>query len=209
MRHRDKAMVRGGVVATWLAVALAAFFSAIPAARAEWPGHANVLLAYAQRRLVPSLVEMDESIRSTIQTESPRPVTFQTEFLDLDGTRGPRYEEKLRELLRMKYAGSHLDLIICGAAPALRFLLAHREELFPGVPIVFTSVDRAAAADLALPPGVTGVWSHVDWRGTLDAALLLQPDTRRVVIVGGTADADRLWVRRAREALGGYRGVEV
>src|SRR5678816_911559 len=45
-----------------------------------------------------------------------------------------------------------------------------------------------------------------DWMGTLEAALQLQPQTRRVVVVGGTTDIDRLWIRRAREAFSAYKG---
>ena len=138
--------------------------------------------------------------------QSSRQVTFHTEFLDLDGGREARYEEKLLELLRLKYAGVKLDLIVSGTSRALRFLLAHRDDLFPGVPIVFTAVEKKTGVDLVLPSDVTGMWVEIDWRGTLEAALQLQPETGRVVVVGGTTDIDRLWIRRAREAFSAYKG---
>ena len=112
------------------------------------------------------------------------------------------YEEKLLELLRLKYAGVKLDLIVSGTSRALRFLLAHRDDLFPGVPIVFTTVEKKTGVDFVLPADVTGVWVEIDWRGTLEAALQLQPQTRRVVVVGerrtSTASGYGAPVRRSR-----------
>ena len=206
MLHRSKLMLRSSLLAGLLVGPLGLLLLATSGLAAEPQDHANVLLAYAPRRLLPALVDLDESIRSTIQGQSSRPVTLHTEFLDLDGGREAAYEEKLLELLRLKYAGTKLDLIVSGTSRALRFLLAHRDNLFPGVPIVFTAVEKKTGVDFVLPPDVTGVWVEIDWRGTLEAALQLQPQTRRVVVVGGTTDIDRLWIRRAREAFSDYKG---
>jgi hypothetical protein len=168
---------------------------------------ANVLLAYAQRRLLPALVDLDESIRSTIQAQSSRPVTFHTEFLDLDGAREARYEEKLLELLRLKYAGVKLDLIVSGTSRALRFVLAHRDDLFPGRPDRLHSRGEEDRRRFRAASRRVRRVVEIDWRGTLEAALQLQPQTRRVVVVGGTADIDRLWITaRAREAFSAYQG---
>jgi signal transduction histidine kinase len=206
MLHRGKLMLRSSLFVGLLVGPLASLLLATPGLAAERQDPANVLLAYAQRRLLPALVDLDESIRSTIQAQSSRPVIFHTEFLDLDGGREAAYEEKLLELLRLKYAGDKPDLIVSGTSRALRFLLAHRDALFPAVPIVFTTVEKKTGVDFVLPADVTGVWLEIDWRGTLEAALQLQPQTRRVVVVGGTTDNDRLWIRRAREAFAGYKG---
>src|SRR5262249_43287051 len=45
-------------------------------------------------------------------------------------------------------------------------------------------------------------WLSVDWAGTLDAALWLQPDTHRVVVITGNAGIDRVWQDAARRQLG-------
>ena len=208
MRHRSRAILRRSLLAGLLVGTLGSLLlaSAVLRRRAPDPRCPPRL---CRRRLLPALVDLDKSIRSTIQAQSSRPVTFHTEFLDLDGAREARYEEKLLELLRLKYAGVKLDLIVSGTSRALRFLLAHRDDLFPGVPIGFTAVEKKTGVDFVLPPDVTGVWVEIDWRGALEAALQLQPQTRRVVVVGGTTDIDRLWIRRARDAFSAYKGHRV
>jgi len=97
-------------------------------------------------------------------------------------------------------------LVIPAGAHALRFALKHRASLFPGVPIVFCAVDEPSVAGLELGPDVTGVWMFVDWSATLDVALRLQPDTRRVIVVQGTSDLDRRLAAQAREAFSTYQG---
>src|SRR5262249_12605318 len=72
-------------------------------------------------------------------------------------------------------------------------------------PIVFTSVVQAELR-ASPPPDVTGVWLAFDWAGTLEAALRLQPDIRRVLVVGGAAPADRLVTDTARAQLERFRG---
>lgn len=178
-----------------------------PSAHAAEPeARSSVLLLYAEARLLPAIVATDLSIRSTLQSGSESPVHFYTEYLDLSWFPGEGHERQLRNLLRQKYADRKLDLVIPAGAHALRFALKHRASLFPGVPIVFCAVDKPSVAGLELGPDVTGVWMSVDWRATLDVALRLQPDTRRVIVVQGTSDLDRRLAAQAREAFSGYQG---
>src|SRR6185436_17997474 len=106
---------------------------------------------------------------------------------------------RLRDLLRLKYQDVRLDLIVAFGPRALRTALDYRAELAPGAPIVFMAVD--SAGDLQLPRDVTGVLMTLDSMDTLGAALRLQPETRRVVVVSGTSALDKRWVAAARSAF--------
>jgi two-component system, LuxR family, sensor kinase FixL len=166
----------------------------------------RVLLLYAEPRLLPSVVQADQAVRATLQSGSPQPVYFYTEYLDLslfDGDVPPR---ELHELLRRKYAGRALDLIIAVTSRALRIAVRYRAELFGGAPIVFFGVDRKAGADIELGDDITGVWLRFGWDGTLEAALRLQPEIRRVVIVTGSSPVDRVTRAAAQEQLQAYQG---
>ena len=153
----------------------------------------QVLLLYAESRFLPAIVEADSAFRSTVSSGLGAPVNFRTEFLDLPPTPSAAYERRLWDLLRLKYQDVHLDLIAVFAPRALRFALDYRAELAPGAPIVFMAVD--SVGDLELPRDVTGVLMTLDSIDTLGAALRLQPETRRVVVVAGNL--------RARQALPG------
>jgi len=184
-------------------VVVAAFIWAVPAftgtTAAVSDRHAQVLLLYAESRLAPAFTVVDAAFRSTITSGFGAPVDFRTEFLDLPATPNPEFERHLRDLIRSKYRNLRFDQVMAFGPRALRMALDYRAELAPGVPIVFMGVD--SVDDFELPADVTGVLFTFSWMDTLDAALRLQPDTRRVVVVAGTAPLDRRWVAGARAAF--------
>ena len=78
-------------------------------------------------------------------------------------------------------------------APRLRVLLKHNPELFADVPKVFYDFDYEREATIRdLGPNITGVWAKLELTQTLDIALALQPEARRVVVITGNSDQDRL-----------------
>jgi len=163
--------------------------------------HRQVLLLYAESRLLPAIVSADATFRSTLSSSLGAPVDFRTEFLDLPATPNAPYERRLRDLLRLKYEGVHFDLVVVLAVRALRIALDYRGELAPGAPVVFMAVDAIYLPEL--PPDVTGVLLNLDWMDTLGAALRLQPETRHVVVVGGTSAIDQRFLASARAAFAG------
>jgi signal transduction histidine kinase len=177
----------------------------------DGPGKARrVLLLYGEPRLTPAIEAVDTAIRSTIEPRSPVPVTFYTEYLDLNLFDGDIPQPELRALLRRKYATRPIDLIMAGGSRSLRVALHNRKDLFSSAPVVFVSVDPKAAGDLRLDADVTGTWLHMGWTETLNLARRLQPDTRRAVVVGGASPSDRVWLDQARQQLAMQSGsVEV
>jgi signal transduction histidine kinase len=163
----------------------------------------TVLLMYAESS-GPGFTAQDEALRTTLQAELPHGVFFHQEHLD--PTPLPlSAQASLVQVLRHKYSGRPIDLVITSTSVGLRFVLDHRSELFPDVPVVFMSVNRAAVADRDLGGNVSGSWLLFDWAGTLDLALRLQPGTRRVAVVTGASRRDQLWLATAREQLAPYR----
>jgi len=183
-----------GVVVAALVWPLLAWTAHATAADPDQPR--NVLVLYADSRLLPAIVEGDTAFRSTVASIPGVQVVFHTEFLDLPPTPSAAYKQRLRDLLRVKYQDVHLDLIMAFAPRALRIALDHRDELGPTVPIVFAAVD--SPEDLELPGDVTGVQMTISAMDTLEAALRLQPETRRVVVVAGSGGLDQRWVAAVR-----------
>ena len=116
----------------------------------------TVLLIYAEARLIPAIITADQTIRSTIQSRSPSPVRFYTEYLDLSWFPSERQERQLTRLMKHKYAGLKVDLIMACGDAALRFALRERAVLFPNVPIVFCGAEHGSIREVRLPPDVTG-----------------------------------------------------
>jgi PAS domain S-box-containing protein len=187
-----------------LAVAgLLAATLADPAVASERP--TNVLLLYAESRLLPAIVAIDRAVRSRLESFKPGAVFFYTEYLDISQFDGDVPRAELREQLRRKYAGRQLDLIVAGGTSALDVALDNRAAVFSGVPIVFVAERRPAVADLKPDQDITGVWSEVSWAGTLDAALRLHPDTQQVAVVAGSARIDQAFLAAAGTQLVAYQ----
>ncbi|HSE28901.1 MAG TPA: ATP-binding protein [Gemmatimonadales bacterium] len=153
----------------------------------------------------PGWVLLGDGFREQVKRDYPGDVEFFAEFLDLSRARGPEYEAELATFLRSKYAG-RIDVVAAFGAPALDVALGHRGELLPGVPIVFGLLEERDLARLEPGPDVTGVTLAVEPGGTLEAALALQPDIRRVFVIGGTAPLDQARLADARREFEAYRG---
>src|SRR5262245_7698696 len=97
----------------------------------------RVLLLYSEPRLIRAVVDLDATFRSTLESQSSVPVSFYTEFLDLNLFDGTVPLPALRELLRRKYEARPLDLIVAAGSRALRIAVHNRGDLFSNAPIVF------------------------------------------------------------------------
>jgi PAS domain S-box-containing protein len=177
------------------------FASAVPPQPAK-----KVLNLYSWQSVVPANVEWDSGIREALEGTAGQRIKFYTEYLDLAQFPDEAYLHSLLNLLQTKYSGQKIDLLIPVGDLAFSFLQAHGNALFPGSPVVFCAVVKQQVEALKPPPNSSGVVAWVDVRGTLAAALKLQPKTRRVVVVGGIAKTDRALQQIAREGLRPYEG---
>ena len=180
--------MKGVRFALGIALAAVASPSAIAAETTTPPA---VLVLFSLRSTAPAVTEIEASFRGEVEKAYGAPVDLHIEHLDLPDAAVVPYARRLVDLLREKYAGRRLDVVVVEEGQALRFLLENREALFPGVPVVFTDVTRRSIAGLSLPPDVTGVFLVLEGQRTVRVALDLHPGARRVVLVAGSSPADR------------------
>jgi ABC-type uncharacterized transport system substrate-binding protein len=154
----------------------------------------------------PAVPILTRTIQSTITSGSTGRVEFFSEFQENTRILNEKYELEMVAYLRQKYASEDLSLIIGLGGPALRFLLKHEAELFTGTPKVFYFHDETKEAVGSLWPKVTGVWASFDISRTVDLALGLQPETKRLVVVSGNSEQDKRLRKEAEEQLRTYEG---
>lgn len=153
-----------------------------------------VLVLYSNGRLVPGNVEVEAALRGEIGSSAERPVQVFTEFLDRPEFVGEAYERTLTTYLHDKYADHPPSVVVAVARDSLDFVLRHRDELFPGVPVVHTAVFARFPTPIgALPADVVGVPVDYDVGATIDQALRWHPKTERLYFVTGTTPRDRHW----------------
>src|SRR5262245_13463382 len=146
-------------------------------------------------------------MRRAFVAGSNLPVECDPEALETILLPSTEYEPEYDAFLKKKYAGIKVDLILAVSLYALEFAERHQDTLWPGTPVVFYSVSEEVVRDRELKPGFTGQAVAFDADGTVGLAMRLQPDARRVVIVGGVADADQYWVARWAESVRRYAGT--
>ena len=188
------------LVAVFGMAALPVILLCCPRADAAAPGAPRlvVVLYPTDNDGSPGNREADHGIRSTFASGSAESVEVENEYLDVTRFPDAGYQGHLADFLRQKYAGRKIDLVIAGLSSSLDFAVKYRETAFPGVPIVFCAVDDDELKARRLPPDVVGVPIQMDLTGTLDMALKLHPNTRRVFVVAGASKFDADWEAEAR-----------
>ena len=155
---------------------------ACPASGTDSVSAKNVLVLYSFTDR--SLFESPDSFESALRSPVPGVVNFNVEYLESRRFDNADYEKNLAGALGNTYRETKLDLVIADAIPALWFALKHRNELFPGVPIVFFEIDGRRIEGQKMRPGVTGVTLTWNVGGTIDLALRLHPEQARRVLSG-------------------------
>jgi signal transduction histidine kinase len=133
-------------------------------------------------------------------------VEFYAEHLDASRFPEERHYRLFREYLQEKYAQNPPDVIV--AFLITKFELAGRlpAELFPGIPVVLGALTEDEVPDEGFGNRVMGVVQRIDFQGALELILKLQPDTERIVVIGGTAPLDRRYLGRTEEAARSLAG---
>ncbi len=124
-------------------------------------------------------------------------------YMDAKRVSDETHNRLLRDLYRHEYRSQRMDVIIATDDHALDFLLQYRDELFPGVPVVFNGINDYQPSRIAGHELFTGLAETYDVPGTLDLMLRLHPKTRQIAVVSdatGAGDDFRRQVERAAQA---------
>jgi PAS domain S-box-containing protein len=160
----------------------------------------TVLVLYGRPLSLPANRMIEQGLTAALSSAHADLEVF-SEYLDLTRFPAARYGDDIVRYLRARYETRKPDVLIAVSNTTLQFVLDHRDELFPGAPIVFTALDHREVEGKAMPPDVTGLWMAWDYQRTLELALQLQPKTREVVCVAGTGVDEQPWNKEARKTL--------
>jgi len=190
---------------TALAVVLTLFFSHAVLATAAPHRARRVLVLYSERKGNPIVDAIDRGFQSTLRARTADSIDPYTEYLDLARFGNSRLQREQFEWFLSRYSHTRPDLIICFGSSLLAPLLRAENRQFAGVPILCATAGARQLPAGAPNPRVTGILNPLDARRTVEAALQLQPETRRVVVVGGASLNDRRATAGVREDLAAFR----
>lgn len=127
---------------------------------------------------------------------------------DLDIIRFPaeRFQKIFGEYLKEKYAEHPPDLILLFYVGNLGTAGKLLQYLFPGTPVIVAGLTEEEVLPNQLGRLVSGIAQRVDPRASIELILRLQPETQRIVVIGGTAEVDRQVIARTKEAARSFAG---
>lgn len=133
------------------------------------------------------------------------PINLHYEYMDTERVQGTLYTHSLYDFLSRKYHGSRFDAIIATDDSAFRFLMDYHRKLFPGTPVVFCGVNYYEEFEMFGHEHITGVVERIDIRQTVETALALHPDTRRLLVVVDKTDTSIATIKTFIQAFKHFR----
>lgn len=184
----------------WVTAGIGTSAAQIPS-RVKDDTQKQVLVIHSSRIDAPYSDLVERASRTTLEEGLAGDLDYYTEYVDFARFSSPEYSTVMLDFLQHKYADKRLDLIISEGNAAFEFTLQHRDRLFPETPLVFSVVERE------LPPisNAVGLTYPIDMKGTLDVALKLHPNTRRVFVINGTSRFDTFYENIARQQFLPYQ----
>lgn len=155
-------------------------------------GTVRILVLYGIEPELPVTSAFTRELRSGVTHAIPTHIEFYAEYLDMDRFSDADRSGQLAGYFAEKYKGFRLDAIVAVGGQALQFAMAHHDELFPRVPVVFAMVEAQLVDGRRLAPDITGRVNHLPYPATLALARRLQPDADRLVVIVGTSGTDSL-----------------
>jgi signal transduction histidine kinase len=160
----------------------------------------TVLTLHFCSEAFPGIQLFDAGIRDVLRANTSVPVNYYAEYLESEEFPAETASTSLRDYIQRKFEGRQIDVVITSATPALQFALQYREDLFPGVPIVFSAGLMPEVMVKNKPAGITGVINDVSFAETVQLALTLHPSAKRLFVVAQSPSSSG-YDERVRAAL--------
>jgi diguanylate cyclase (GGDEF)-like protein len=127
----------------------------------------------------------DDEMDGIISALDPKKNNIQVyvEYMGAKWASGDQYFLQLAQTLKDKYKAVSFDVIIASDNEAVEFLKKYRDAMFGMSPVVFCGVNDVRIDDIKGLTYYTGVNETPDIRGTLDLALKLHSNTKKIYVI--------------------------
>ncbi|MFW5498171.1 MULTISPECIES: ABC transporter substrate binding protein [unclassified Maridesulfovibrio] len=184
----------------WLAVFF--LFMVFPA-RAEDVRHVLVLHSYHSG--MSWVANIEKGIRDTLLVPPYNDLVLHIEYMDTKRHYSAKHYARIKNLLEAKFKSINLSLILSSDNNAFDFLLENRNELFPGVPMVFCGVNNFSDDQIKGVKGITGVAEVMSSRETVECILKQLPETKSIYVVNDYLKTGRAWEATIKRNLAPFK----
>jgi PAS domain S-box-containing protein len=160
----------------------------------------RVLIISGGSRIAPGFMLVDQHLLEALGSIRSVQVEVHAENLDLVRFPAERSQRIFSEYLEAKYGQHPPDLIILVYVSNLGILGKVLSEVFPKIPVIAAGFTEEPLTPDQFGLLFTGFAHRLNPSATLELIRRLQPNLRRVVVVNGTAETDRLVLKRIKAA---------
>jgi signal transduction histidine kinase len=132
----------------------------------------------------PFYYDIFRAFRERVAANAQSHVTIYTESLDLSRFGGASHEQSLRGYFREKYHDRPIGVVVAIGTATLELVQSWRDELWPGIPVVFGLIDENDLARVKPQPELTGGTVNLRLEDAVRAARAVVPDLSGIVFVG-------------------------
>lgn len=196
--------------AIWLLQALTllagAWFGVGDSLAAEGATPRHVLLIHSFGRDFAPYGAMAAAFRTELVRKFSAPIILSEAALDAGRQVSEEEERAFSGYLKARFAQPAPDLVVTIGLPAARFYLAHRDRLFPTVPLVMAALEERRARGAPLRPTDVVVVGKVDLPRLFENIFQLLPDTTTVAVVIGSSNLEQFWLTELQREAAPFKG---
>ncbi|MBV7274630.1 EAL domain-containing protein [Clostridium sp. PL3] len=145
-------------------------------------------------------MDIDTGIKSVLNIDS-RLIDLSHIYMDTKRIQTESYIDGLFNLLKIRFANSKFDVIICSDNDALDFLVKYGSSLFPNTPVVFCGINNFSYSMLEGHKNFTGICETIDIESTLKSIPKLQTNIKNIILVCDSSSTGKLNEELAKKAI--------
>jgi two-component system, LuxR family, sensor kinase FixL len=161
----------------------------------------RVLIVHSFGSTAPPFTTHSTAFQSTLTKRFGARVDMDEVSLDMARYGQPDMEKAFVEFLRSRLRNWQPDIVVPIGSPAGRFVVKHRDRLFPEAPVVYTGMDRRTLPADAFENNATFVGESFELAGLVEDILQLAPDTNHIAVVIGASALERFWTTIFQQAF--------
>lgn len=141
----------------------------------------KILVLHSYHSEMPWVKLEEQGIKAAFQNDKQALLYF--DYMDTKQNIAPGYLDNLYRFYEQKYKEKKFDAVIVTDDAAYNFVLAYQQQLFPFTPVIFCGVNYFKEGDIQDNKWVTGIVEDIDLKGTIETALFLEPQVKKIVVV--------------------------
>ena len=131
------------------------------------------------------------------------------EYLDAKRTSISIHEKQHSELLTIKYQTFNIDIIVVSDNIALAFALNYRDKINANAPIVFCGINNFSIDMIENSNNITGVIEKSSPLKTIEQALVLHPNTKRIFIISDSTETGLAELKHTKQELYSIKNLTI